>query len=193
MKKTRREEERRRRERQRTMTRVLWIGGAALLVAAVAFGLQASARPALGEEIEVMPDVSHVADGTDPGPYNSDPPPSGRHYADPYEGGFYEEDVAQPAYPEGHLVHNLEHGYIIFWYNCALAGETGCEELKAEIRSVMDQADNFKVIAYPWESTDVPVVLTSWGRMMKFEEFDASLALEFVESNRNKAPEPEAP
>ena len=24
-----------------------------------------------------------------------------------------------PQYPEGYLVHNLEHGYVIFWYNCA--------------------------------------------------------------------------
>jgi hypothetical protein len=56
----------------------------------------------------------------------------------------------------------------------------------------MDRASNFKVIAHPWPSIDVPLVTTSWGRMMRFETFDAGDAYSFVESNRNKAPEPHA-
>lgn len=45
--------------------------------------------------------------------YNSNPPTSGSHDADWIKAGIY--SVPQG---EGHLVHSLEHGYIIISYNC---------------------------------------------------------------------------
>jgi hypothetical protein len=66
-------------------------------------------------------------------------------------------------------------------------------DLKAQIREVMSAENNFKVIAFPWESIDVPVVMTSWGRMLRFDQFDTEQAQDFVQRNRNKAPEPFAP
>jgi hypothetical protein len=109
------------------------------------------------------------------------------------EAGFYDEGEVQAAYPAGPLVHNLEHGYVIFWYNCAQAGGEDCTDLKSQIQGVLDAENNLKVIAFPWSSTDVPVVLTSWGRMLKMDEFDPQVARDFVRENRNKAPEPNAP
>ena len=142
-----------------------------------------------------MADSGHVEEGADPGPYNTDPPTSGRHYAIELNAGFYEKaDLSSmPEFPEGHLVHNLEHGYVIFWYNCNLVTEGECTELKTQVRSVLDQENNFKVIAFPWESLKVPVVLTSWGQMQEFETFNPELAQTFVNRNRNQAPEPLAP
>ncbi len=58
---------------------------------------------------------------------------------------------------------------------------------------MMDDANNFKVIAYPWVTIDVPVVMTSWGRLQRFETFDVETASSYVSSNRNRAPEPQAP
>jgi hypothetical protein len=164
-----------------------------VVIALLAYSLLAASRPPIEEELPVMPDTSHVTEGTDPGPYNSDPPTSGRHYAGTLNAGFYNEGDVQDPYPAGYLVHNLEHGYIIFWYNCSLVSEAECSGLKAQIKSVLDAENNLKVIAYPWNSTDVPVVLTSWGRILRFEEFDAGQARNFVQLNRNKAPEPEVP
>ena len=80
---------------------------------------------------------------------------------------------------------------MIFWYNCDLLSESACADLKAQIKDVMAGADNFKVIAFPWPSLDVPVVMTSWGRLMKMESFDSQKATAFVETFRGKAPEPE--
>jgi hypothetical protein len=37
-----------------------------------------------------------------------------------------------------------------------------------------------------------PVVMTSWGMMLRFEQFNPRTAEEFVRRNRNKAPEPQA-
>jgi hypothetical protein len=112
------------------------------------------------------------------------------------QAGFYHESdlVSLPPHPVGNLVHNLEHGYVIFWYNCdVLQDAAGCGALKAEIQDVMDRYDGIKLIAFPWESLDVPVVMTTWGRMLRFDSFNAGDAGNFVRSNRNRAPEPHAP
>lgn len=143
-----------------------------------------------GERVPIMGDISHVPEGSDPNPYNSNPPTSGIHYPEDLKAGFYTENSYD--YPEGYLVHNLEHGYVIFWYNCNLLSDAACTTLKSQIQSVMDEKDNFKLIAYPWEKTDVPVVLTSWGRTLPMESFDREAALDFYRRNLNKAPEPHA-
>jgi hypothetical protein len=139
--------------------------------------------------------TSHVQEGTDPGPYNSDPPTSGKHYDPTYQAGFYDESdtETQNLHPEGFLVHNLEHGYVIFWYNCNLLDEQECTDLKTQIQGVMDEAGGTKLIAFPRESIEEPVVMTSWGRMLRFEEFDPAQARDFIQRNLNKAPEPNAP
>jgi hypothetical protein len=138
--------------------------------------------------------ADHVEDGTDPGPYNSNPPTSGTHFPSTFEAGFYDEEdmVSMPPYPEGYLVHNLEHGYVIFWYNCAPLDPTACDEMKAQIQGVMEEFDGYKLIAFPWSTIDVPVVMTSWGQMQEMERFDEGLARRFIRRNLNEAPEPEA-
>jgi len=130
--------------------------------------------------------------GTDPGPYNTNPPTSGRHYPDTLKAGFYDEGSTNYPHPEGYLVHNLEHGYIIFWYNCALLDGPGCSQLKDQLKGVLQAENNLKVIAFPRSNIDAPVIATSWGRMLTFEKFDPQLARQFVTLNRNKAPEPNA-
>jgi hypothetical protein len=196
--KTKRQIQQAQRRRKQLLTTLGISAGALVVIAFLAYSLLAANRPPaeaapIGEEVPVMPDTNHVAEGTDPGPYNSDPPTSGRHYANTLTSGFYNEGDVQGPFPQGYIVHNLEHGYIIFWYNCSLVSQQNCSDLKAQIKSVMDGENNLKVVAYPWSSTDVPVVLTSWGRMLRMEQFDPEQAREFVQRNRNKAPEPEAP
>lgn len=174
---------------------MMWGGVLITVIGVLGYALWVAFRPAYGETIPVMTEVDHVTEGVDPGPYNSDPPTSGPHYADEFDAGFYDEtEVADlPDYPQGYLVHNLEHGYVIFWYNCNLLDEQGCKRLKDQIKTVMDQSGGTKLIAFPWDSLDVPVVMTSWGRMQRFETFNEDQANSFVERNRNRAPEPNAP
>lgn len=180
--------------RKRSITLLSWGGLALAAIAIIVYASISAARSLPEESIAVMPDTSHVAEGTDPGPYNSNPPTSGKHYEKPLQAGFYNPGDVQAQYPAGHLVHSLEHGYIIFWYNCSLlVDEAACTDLKSQIKQVMDGENNNKVIAYPWESTDVPVVMTSWGKLLRLEDFSPSVARDFVRRNRNKAPEPQAP
>lgn len=188
-----RERLRKRRQRERLRSRLIWGGAAGVVVALLAVFAWLAFRPAIGEEIELLPGT-HVLVGEPTGPYNSDPPTSGSHYDAPVEAGFYDEERAGELgqYPEGHLVHNLEHGYVIFWYNCDLIEESDCSKLTNQLMETLDDARNLKVIAFPWSSLDVPVVATSWGRMLEFEQFDPRQARSFINRNRNKAPEPQA-
>ncbi|HLF81670.1 MAG TPA: DUF3105 domain-containing protein [Anaerolineales bacterium] len=193
--KSARERMRGQRRRLRTRSLLIWGGVAAGLIVLVAALLRPRVQPSVGEAVPVMESSAHVETGTDPGPYNSDPPTSGRHYGESLPSGFYEESEAADfgAYPEGRLVHSLEHGYVILWYDCERLSESDCTQLKGQIRQVMDNAGNLKVIAFPWSSVDVPVVMTSWGQMLRMENFDLASANEFIRTNRNRAPEPQAP
>lgn len=193
--KSKRHQIREQRKRRQLYSRLIWgIAGISVL-GTLSYGLWVAFRPSYGESIPIIADSSHVSPDIDPGPYKSDPPTSGRHYADSLPAGFYDENDLQtlPEHPEGLLVHSLEHGYVIFWYNCDLLGEQDCNALKAQIKQAMDDAGNTKVIAFPWKSIDVPLVMTSWGRMQRFERFNLQEARAFVERNRNRAPEPSAP
>jgi hypothetical protein len=168
--------------------------GAGLIVLVAAL-LWPRVQPSVGVAVPVMESSAHVETGTDPGPYSSDPPTSGRHYSESLPSGFYEESEAASlgAHPEGRLVHSLEHGYVILWYDCEELSQDDCIQLKDQLRQVMDDAGNLKVIAFPWSSVDVPVVMTSWGQMLRMESFDLASANEFIRTNRNRAPEPQAP
>lgn len=188
---TKREKRRARQQRERTKSYVLWGGLGLLALAVIGFVVWRGVRPATGEAIPEMVSSPHIPTDTDPGEYNSDPPTSGLHYAGEAEAGFYDSNIY--TYPAGYLVHNLEHGYVIFWYNCDLLSENECSELKTQIRSVMDDLGGTKLIAYPWPSIDVPLVMTSWGRLQRFETFDAEQAKAFYRANLNRAPEPNAP
>jgi hypothetical protein len=189
-------EARRANQKKQNLRRILAFGSLAIIfIIGVALWWPQTDQGPMGQEFEVVT-ADHVAEGQDPGPYNSNPPTSGQHYAAEYDAGFFHPGDPETlvSYPAGYLVHNLEHGYVIFWYNCeVLASGAECTSLQDSIAAVMEDADNWKVIAFPWGSIDVPVVMTTWGRMLEMDEFDPALAMEFVQRNRNEAPEPNAP
>ena len=195
-KKNLREERKAKKRKQKLVSTLIW-GGLALFVVGL-FGtiIWRAVQPAAGEAVPVMANSeAHVNEGEDPGPFNSNPPTSGPHYADEYEAGFYDESSpeAQVLYPEGYLGHNLEHGYVIYWYNCDLLDSNDCAALKDQIKESMADNGRTKLIAFPRTSTDVPVAMTTWGQLLKMDEFDAGQAKKFVSANRNRAPEPNAP
>lgn len=195
-KKTKRQEIQERVRRRKVVTRLIWSGfGLGALVLVTSLALQAF-RPAAGEPVRLAANAQdHITAGTPPGPYQTNPPTGGPHYETTLPARFYEEnDLATlPEYPEGYLVHNLEHGHVIFWYNCSNLDEAECTSLKSDIRHVMGEINGVKVVAFPWAMMDEPLVMTSWDRIQRFDTFDIEAARNFVRSNRNRAPEPNAP
>ena len=190
--KSKRQQMHERHRKQKIKTNFIWGGIGVVVLAIIGFIIWQGVRPAAGESIQIMAGGSqHIPLDSDPGEYNSDPPTSGPHYPEEARAGFYDRN--NYTFPAGYLVHNLEHGYVILWYNCDLLDETGCTDLKEQIQSVMDDLGGTKLIAYPWPSLDVPLVMSSWGRLQRFETFDSEQAKAFYRANLNRAPEPDAP
>lgn len=129
-----------------------------------------------GEEM-VSEGANHVPEGTEL-KYESNPPHSGPHYAKTAQAGVYDE-----APEDGFLVHSLEHGAVILWYDEKL--------LKTDIDSLKKIFDKMpgKTIMTPRKGMDAQVALTSWTRILKLEKIDEKQILDFYEANYNRAPE----
>lgn len=149
----------------------------------------------LGEEM-VSETGIHVDVGTVL-EFETNPPNSGVHFNEPLPAGFYEtndEIVLELQQPEGHIVHSLEHGYVAIWYNCSTLSDDECTELKDNIREVYNQMP-VEVIAYPWDTSETILSLSSWGKVLELDAFDEDAVIGFIQDNRNhpRSPEPEVP
>ena len=189
--KSKRQQRQEHQSKQKFKNNLIWSGIGVIILTLLGLVIWQGARPARGESVQIMVSNPHIPVDSDPGQYNSDPPTSGPHYAEEARAGFFENNNYQ--FPAGYLVHNLEHGYVIFWYNCNLLDESGCTDLKAQIKTTMDDLGGIKLVAYPWPSLEVPLAMTSWGRLQRFETFDSEQAKAFYRANLNRAPEPNAP
>lgn len=184
---------RRRRARQKLVERLVLAGAGVLAVGVVAFFVLDILRPKLGQTFPQQT-RTHIQVSDPHEPYNSDPPTSGAHAA-PVNAGFYDS-----APPDENLVHNLEHGYVVIWYNCDTLDEVECAQLKGNVKAVIDRARPVvittgakKIVAVPRPNMDARVALTSWGRLYKLATFDEAQILAFVNDFRDKAPEAGAP
>lgn len=83
----------------------------ALVIAGFWWAIKESSKPLPGQAVKDL-GRGHVPEATTV-KYNSNPPTSGKHYEVWTKAGVYDKPVA-----DGHLVHSLEHGYIIISYNC---------------------------------------------------------------------------
>jgi hypothetical protein len=113
------------------------------------------------QKVETKPakgSSEHVPTGT-PVPYEDAPPAFGAHWNEP---GTAPAPMDRKLYTEDDrpelesLVHNLEHGYTILWYDDTVAGdEDQMQELRAIARKLAGTS-NFrtKFIAAPWTSED---------------------------------------
>ncbi len=188
-------QERRRREQLRSRL-ILW-GGIGLAAVLVGFLVWNSAfRTPIGEQIPATGAEVHLNPGEPLPQYSSNPPTSGPHYSGTLGSGFYDEDdrwVDPLQNATGFIVHSMEHGYVVLWYNCSLVSESECDMLKNNIRTVIDTENQFKIIGFPNTTTESPLVMTSWGYLLELDSWDDELVSRFVNRNRNNAPESTAP
>jgi len=121
------------------------------------------------ETKEATGEQDHVPEGT-PIDYPDAPPAFGQHYDiwDSIDRKFYTDDRPDV----GELVHNLEHGYTLLWYDETVADDDDQMKTLRGIASKFDNDDNlrnkFKVV--PWRSEDGAafpegqhVALTHWS------------------------------
>ena len=190
---TQRTEWARQEEMRRRRIILIWVAAGVAFVAMLGYLVYKQAQPVPRPGVDVpIQGRDHIAEGVPHDPYNSDPPTSGPHYALPAQAGLYDDAPA-----DEYLVHSLEHGYVIIWYNCELYTAGTCEELKEKIRDTMSRAgvspisSTLKLIAAPRPSMPQVLALTAWGRIDKMTAYDATEIINFIKAFREmRAPQP---
>jgi hypothetical protein len=129
--------------------------------------------------------------GTDP--YSSVPATSGPHW-DP--SGVANWGAYSTPQPETQLIHNLEHGGIVIWYDPDALTEAQIAELDSYVDAQVatGQGGRFKFIVSPWGGRDPlpsPVVVTAWRRLLELDTVDMDAIRGFADANYLvHAPEP---
>jgi hypothetical protein len=132
----------------------------------------------VGKKIEVLSN-KHFEQGAKI-TYNSNPPTSGTHYPDPQHAGVYTK-----APPDGNLVHSLEHGTIIIWYN---PKKLSREQIKV-LTDIFKSIHVAKKIMTPRDTLPTAVALSSWGRLLQLQTIEENQIREFFRMNYDKGPE----
>ena len=168
---------------------VFGIGGLLVLVAVVVIYLNIQgSQPVGGEESVATMGNTHIAQGSlSPVRYNTTPPTSGPHYP-----GLAPWGVNRQPQRYEQVIHNLEDGGVIVYYQCA----DGCPELIDQLTGVLKPyADaGRKVMLVPNDPTwteggsqplhqdmGTRIALVTWQRIDKFDDFDADRIRAFVD------------
>ena len=125
----------------------------------------------------------HVGDSREIS-YAQSPPLSGPHYNTATEGGFYQEP--QPA---GHLVHALEHGAVVIYYDENAMSESTRTSLKGFASTHTGTWRSVIVVPNTNESADSEFVLTAWRHRMYMDSYDAQTVFEFLSEFLGRGPE----
>ena len=183
--------------------RILAIGGVLLVgvivvILVLVFGSGGSPNDGV-----VQPDDGggHVSDGascrTDPAacqltanPYSSLPATSGPHWQTPANWGVY-----TTPQNESQLIHNLEHGGIVIWYDPERVDAEGVATLADFVQGQVSTgiSGRFKFILSPWGGPDPlpsPIVATAWRYLLELDTPDTSAINDFARAHYQESPEP---
>jgi len=112
--------------------------------------------------------------------YTSQFPTSGSHHRTPTEPGYYETHQ-----PPIHLVHALEHGHIVIYYD-----KPDAEALKIlRVWSGLYSGQWDGVVVTPKPGLGQKIVLTAWAKRLDQSQLDMPLAAAFIDAFRGRGPE----
>ena len=128
--------------------------------------------------------------GTDP--YSSLPAASGPHW-DP--SALANWGVYSTPQPETQLIHNLEHGGVVIWYDPAALDAESIDALTSFVntQTASGVSGRYKFILSPWGGTDplpAPIVASTWRWLLELETGDTDIIDEFARAHYGDAPEP---
>jgi hypothetical protein len=166
--------------------------------------LGSGATPNVGE-IQPNDGQTHVTQGDDcrhpananvqaecggPDPYSSLPATSGPHWNGPANWGVYSTPQI-----ETQLIHNLEHGGVVIWYDPERVGADDLDTLTQYVNSQVASgiSGRFKFILSPWGGQDAlpaPIVVTAWRYLLELDTADTSAIDEFTRAHYALSPEP---
>lgn len=134
-----------------------------------------------GLKIEEMASDRHIPIGESHEPYNSSPPTSGPHYANPANWGIYDRELEYEA-----LVHNLEHGGIVIGYRDL--DEESVKKLTALFEK-LQKINGRAIMAPDSKLTDAKITLTAWGWLDKLQSYEEKRIADFFQAHVDRGPE----
>ncbi|MFC6863235.1 DUF3105 domain-containing protein [Halomicroarcula sp. GCM10025817] len=127
--------------------------------------------------------TEHVQRGTDV-QYDQMPPLSGPHYSGTVGAGFYTE-----AQPLGDLVHTLEHGAVVVYYDPAALTNESRESLETYASIHTGTWRSVVVVPTPSEDPEADYVLTAWRHRLYMDAYDAETVHAFLSEYLGRGPE----
>lgn len=168
--------------RRKRMTRVFWGAGIiAAMVLLIGMGVWVSKRRG-----QNLPGVSYPDQGRDhvsldsAHEYNSNPPTSGWHYANPADWGVYDKEL-----PDKILIHNIEHGGIWISYKPGIP-----EDVRKKLENFHHEWGR-KIIVTPRAANDTDIAVAAWAHLdtMSASEYSEDRITKFIKAYRNRGPE----
>jgi hypothetical protein len=156
------------------------------LTAIVLFTLLSPGATAAVGTAQSMDGRTHIEEGTAGGPYTSTPAASGPHWPQPVSWGVYPDPI-----PQEPVIHNLEHGGIVIWYQADQVSPAEVQEL-AQYTQSWNTTERYKVLVAPWAGADFgsPMAMVAWTWLLYMDEVDTELMDRFVDQHYGDAPEP---
>jgi hypothetical protein len=129
---------------------------------------------------------THIDEGTQGGPYSSTPAASGPHWPQPIAWGVYPDPI-----PQEPVIHNLEHGGIVIWYQADQVSPTDVADL-AEYTRRWNATERYKVLMAPWAGEDfgAPMAMVAWTWLLYLDELETGTMDQFIDQHYGDAPEP---
>lgn len=151
-------------------------------------GIEAEPLPDSGDQA-LLADVQtlqsqgkdHVSGDVD---YERVPPTSGLHAGSTVRPGFYE---SPQQYEE--LVHNLEHGHVVIYYDPAALTNESESSLKQFAAAHDDGWAAVVVVPNPEDDPDAPFVLTAWTKKLEMDDYDPEVVRAFLAEYIGRGPE----
>jgi hypothetical protein len=175
--------------------RILAIGGV-LVIGVITIGLVMLLGSGPSENVGVrQPNdgSEHVRDGTiipeEQRPWSSIPGTSGVHWDSPANWGVY-----TTPQPEEQLIHNLEHGGIVIYYEPDELDASEVDELARYVnrQTATGISGRYKFILTPWDGPDFEgsIAVTAWRQLLYLDEVDTGAIDEFTRAHYGRSPEP---
>lgn len=175
-------------EKKKKQQQYLLMGGAAVAVVIILAGafllispprLPTSTGSATCSNLQQVADDGrdHLTAGEPTTVFKSVPPSSGKHDPSPLPAGVYDTNVNVSQ-----LVHSLEHGYVVLYYN-------GIPQDQINQLVSIQNSDPIKMIVAPYPNMPYKVAIVAWARMQTCDGVNEQAIRSFTAQFRNQGPE----
>ncbi len=127
--------------------------------------------------------ANHVSSDSDID-YERVPPLSGPHYSQAASADFYEERV-----PLGSLVHSLEHGYVVVYYDPGAITPEARADLQNLTATYDERWESVIAAPHPEDDPASAYVVTAWQVRLATDEYDPETVRAFMDAFRGRGPE----